>query len=387
MFSFSFFDNLLNYNSLNINFFFKCFFSVNLDYVAFNNIFFFDPSFKNTFYSYFDYSKKKPFFVLENPIVFDLAWGRYKTRNKLVVLSENKLENSYVYIFVKFLKNTKYFLYLKNCELSTFLSKKQNFIFTAFYCYIVFIVVWLVIDAIVSFIYLVSFKREDIFNNYNNSTKFVIESEKEIASVDDLIPLMAGFLSMFSFFFIASSYILSEPFSLEGIFCMGFPSFFFFIIFMPINLVYDGGNHTSFFLRGACNTTIFLLEFLYDILCTTIMFIRLFIQNIRFVLMFFAFLEICEFIYNTTFFEYFLYSNIKLSFLKNSQKSFVMSIIANLEMFLNIFIFYFYNIAHLLYETISHFFAYIILVFWFFFFLYTTFLNNRLEKYFKIITR
>lgn len=384
MYTFVFFDNVLNYNILNINFLFKYFFSVTLDHAVFNNVFFFDPKIENTIYSYFDYSIRKPFFVMENPIFFDLGYGQYANPRQK---STNNLENSYVYAFVKYLKNTKYFLYLKNCEWATALSKKQNFIFLAFYCYVVFIVTWVFIDSLLSFIYLIFIKKEDIFNNYNNSTKFVVESEKEIASVDDLIPLMAGFLSMFSFFFITSNYILNEPFSLEGIFCMGFPTFFFFIIFMPMNLVYDGGNYTSFFLRGACNTTVFLLEFLYDVLCTTIMFIRLFIQNIRFVLMFFAFLEICEFIYNNTFFEYYFYYNLKVNFLQNSNKSFLMSTIQNLEILLNYFIFYFYNIAHLLYETLSHFFAYIILVFWFFFFLYTTFLTSRLEKYFKILTK
>jgi hypothetical protein len=95
---------------------------------------------------------------------------------------------------------------------------------------------------------------------------------------------------------------------------------------------------------------------MYDILAASIMYIRLIVQNVRFILMFFAFFECYEFFLNNVFITksyYFYY--IDFSSLDSSLKM--------LYNFCIFFILYLYNICHLIYTIISHFFAYLILVF------------------------
>jgi len=101
---------------------------------------------------------------------------------------------------------------------------------------------------------------------------------------------------------------------------------------------------------------------MYDSLAAMIMFVRLFVQHIRFVLMFFAFFEVYEFIFEISFFEEFslkyndtfsdIFNGYSLDFVfYNISYGIPMFIVKNV-----------YQIGHFLFTVTSHFFAYFSLV-------------------------
>lgn len=63
-----------------------------------------------------------------------------------------------------------------------------------------------------------------------------------------------------------------------------------------MNFIFDCGLGFVAYLRGSGNTSVFALEFMYDTLAVAIMFIRLSIQNVRFLLLFFAYIEVFEYL-------------------------------------------------------------------------------------------
>jgi len=219
-------------------------------------------------------------------------------------------------------------------------------------------------------------QSEKKLDNYNTSISYLVESEKELGSADDMFIGICILICTYGWFFFGT--IFFNFFSGVNLYYVyiGFPLFLFSVLSMPSNMLWNYGVVFPVFLRGAGNTTIFFLEFMYDILATTIMYIRLIVQNVRFLLMFFAFFECYEFFFNYIFIiktNYFF----NFTFYLNSD---FFSLVLH---FLNFIVFFIYNIFHLLYTIVSHFFAYLILVFWFFSFLYTTFLSEKLEYYFK----
>jgi hypothetical protein len=133
---------------------------------------------------------------------------------------------------------------------------------------------------------------------------------------------------------------------------------------MPLNLLYDYGIMFGSFLRGAGATTVLILELMYDCLATVIMFVRLCVQNIRFFLMFFAFIELFELIYNS--------GLVKWETLE-SEEDYYQGVIGRLESngllyglvseFPTFIFRYLYQFLHLLFTIISHFIAYLALVF------------------------
>lgn len=221
-----------------------------------------------------------------------------------------------------------------------------------------------------------NFDSERSYDEYNNIVSYTVESEKELGAVDDMFVGISVLICIYGWFFFGTIFFnFFSSISLQYVY-IGFPLFICCVLGMPSNMLWNYGILFPVFLRGSSNTTIFILEFMYDVLATTIMFIRLIVQNIRFLLMFFAFFECYEFFYNFIF----IVKNSYFFDLSNNSQDIFYVFITN---FLNLTIFYTYNIFHLMYTIVSHFFAYIVLVFWFFSFLYTTFLNDKLENYFK----
>ena len=221
------------------------------------------------------------------------------------------------------------------------------------------------------------FKNEKVYDDYSTTISYLVESEKELGSLDDLFIGISILITMYGWFFFGTiffNFFHSTAFSHIYI---GLPLFFFIILGMPSNLILDYGTLFPVFLRGSSNTTIFTLEFIYDILAVGVMYTRLVIQNIRLVLMFFAFFECYEFFFNYTFI-------IKNFYFYDTGYSVLMSFFKFLPLLLNFIILYIYTVGHLVYMIISHFIAYLVLIFWFFSFLYTTFLEEKLEVYFKV---
>lgn len=212
-----------------------------------------------------------------------------------------------------------------------------------------------------------------------------VESEKELGSIDDFMFVFVGLALIYSLYFgiflLYSCGIQAFLFALSK---LGFPLLVSAAIALPICFIYDCGLGFVAYLRGSGNTTIFALEFLYDTLATAIMFIRLSIQNVRFLLIFFAYFEAFEFL-NAEFFlnerswAFFqaMYSNVQ------SADSVTAAFYIVLLDFPRIVIHGIYILGHLFYTFVSNFVCFIVLMFWFFSFLYTMFYNEKMEYYLK----
>lgn len=220
------------------------------------------------------------------------------------------------------------------------------------------------------------FKNEKIFDWYNTAITYLVESEKEFGSLDDMFVGVSILICIYGWFFFGTIFF-NFFFNLSVSYLyIGFPLFLFIVLGMPSTMIWDYGIMYPVYLRGSSNTTILILEFMYDLLATCIMGARLLVQNVRFILMFFAFFECYEFFFNSMF--------IVKSFYFFNADTTVIGVFYNLFlMTTHYIIFYLYNIVHLMYTVISHFFTYLILVFWFYSFLYTTFLEDKLENHFR----
>lgn len=310
-------------------------------------------------------------------------------------LYSSRLPNS----FVSFLKSKvnfylhedyKYFLFNKSSPVYWYRAELNSIKYDSFFYISLTIFSFLSLLAIVWFIDFFSrinnklFKNEKIFDDYNTNVNYLVESEKELGSLDDMFLGISIFICIYGWFFGANFIFYSLNYSESYFIYVGFPILLLIVLGMPFNMIWDYGLTFVTFLRGSSNTTIFSLEFMYDLLATAIMFIRLVVQNVRYLLMFFAFLEFFEFFASYSFlYEDMFYSSDKTFFDFMSTTNLASFFFNNFAQILTFSVLYIYNMAHLLYTVLSHFFAYLILVFWFFSFLYTTFFYEKLENFFK----
>lgn len=285
---------------------------------------------------------------------------------------ESAFSNHYIKSFLQ--ENSSYKF------LSVSFYKNQIFCYASWFTFmlsvimVISFIIW--VFSLVSYVVNTFFKNEKTYDNYNVVANYLVESEKELGSLDDMFVGISILICIYGWFFFSTFFFnFFSNISLSHLY-VGFPLFLFIVLGMPTNMLWNYGILYPVFLRGSSNTTILSLEFMYDILATGIMYIRLIVQNVRFLLMFFAFFECYEFFLNTMFITRSYYFYTPTDFSINSFFMFFSSLV-------NFIIFYVYNIGHLLYTIISHFFAYLVLVFWFFSFLYTTFFEEKIEVYFK----
>ena len=211
-----------------------------------------------------------------------------------------------------------------------------------------------------------------------------LESEKEFSSLEDYLVVIAYYIVVYLWSLLAIVYLhyldMFEYASLLGY----MPILLVMVIVMPVNLIIDCGALFVAYLRGVGSTTILLLECLYDVLATLIMFVRLLVQHIRFFLMFFAFYELMEFCYwnslglinyNESLYTIFTENVFYFQFYTDLIYFAMSGVIQVIK--------YMYEMAHYLFIVTSQFFAYFGLVFWLFSFLYTSFFDVKLESLFK----
>ena len=154
-------------------------------------------------------------------------------------------------------------------------------------------------------------------------------------------------------------------------------------IIIPGAVLKHMGVHFVQYVRGAGRSTSLMFETLLDFISVSVIMIRFFIQNIRFVFIFFAFFELYEFVYDKI---DVLFRNAGLSFTTFGDT--IMQAQDGWHMYELVFqlisqwFAYLYYLGHLTLLFIVQLGIYFILSFWLFFFLYTTFLLQPHEKYF-----
>ena len=221
-----------------------------------------------------------------------------------------------------------------------------------------------------------------ITNKDNASTLFdyFSEVEEEVGSLDDILAYALVYLSVaisflltifFVFFFKTSTFLVL---------------LFNFILLVPILVptfvIKNYGWGFLQYLRGVTRSSSLLFESFLDVVSMTSMYLRFFIQNIRFFFIFLTFFECYEFIYLSLLKDF---SFLNIFLLDSNNLIFFSELNANLfSLLLLKIILFFYYVGHLATTFVAQLTSYFILSFWLFFFLYTSFSNEKGENYFLI---
>lgn len=233
------------------------------------------------------------------------------------------------------------------------------------------------------------------FNYYTSSTKeenitdhdflifnATVDAEEEIGSIDDMLFGFLIFFYIFAWFFYA--YFWSNISFLPELLIIIwlFPLVYVIILLIPASLLYDFGIYFLGYLRGVGTTPIFSSEILFDYIAIFAFFIRLVVQGVRLLLMFFVYMSFHDLIlywswdvrwfYNPESFWQDLYS---LDLTLGSVTYFFF-----LKLPTHI-IYFMYELLHTFFVVTAQFFAFVGMVFWLFFFLYTFFTFEPHEAY------
>jgi hypothetical protein len=216
------------------------------------------------------------------------------------------------------------------------------------------------------------------------SNQITVESEKEIASFDDMLPFcLAIFLTVGWFFWANSIFSISSHYNPLLFSQLILPGLAFMTFIAPFLILYDFGVFFVIYLRGSGTTALLAAEILYDMITLFSFFIRISIQIARLILMLTALGSFQEYIDGSAWYPFaFLLNDSLLNFLLNP---FYFNYTI-LDFFLKILL----VAAYILYEIFHTFFvvtiqtiAFFAMVFWLFFYLFTFFVSERAERLFE----
>jgi hypothetical protein len=207
-----------------------------------------------------------------------------------------------------------------------------------------------------------------------------IESEEEIASIDDTALLLIIILFIFGWFFFFNYLNILTSLGEVMLIFIFLPFLLYIMFFIPIFLLFDYGMYFITYLRGAGSSASLVMEFIYDCIAFLAFFIRLSVQNVRLLLITLTFFSLYEFILffvNVNWFN----SNFEqmdklISSHTGTQASYYYFVYT-----LNKLVYWIYELLHTFFVTVAQFVAFFAMVFWLFLFLYTMFVVEEFEKY------
>lgn len=276
-------------------------------------------------------------------------------------------------------------LYLPNLTLdsSTVLFSGSLFIFSLFFN---MLFIWAVASGVALYILnqglrLISNSLTNT-NTYHTTFSYLTDLEEELGSADDALMyfvIFAAVILWFFFFIIFSSYLVQNlTWFIMLLNLVGLTA-----IFIPFFVLKNFGIAFTSYVRGAGRTSNLVAEAFFDFIAVTVMVARFIIQNIRLVLLFAAFFEISEFIYDkldivgNSFFG--VIFNTDVLWGKSSYSFYWYDFLLT---FLTQQILLLYYQGHLIITLFAQLANYFLLSFALFFFLYTTFTLEPHEKYF-----
>jgi hypothetical protein len=195
------------------------------------------------------------------------------------------------YYFNKF--SSFLFLFFNN---NTFLTIKLGFFLFVELIKILYIYIFIKIFFF-SYLFNTSADTQNLDCDFTVGT-LTTEAEKEIAAIEDLIPLFLALLFIFGGYFMSYGFV--QVLSLINSFVFLFlllPLFFLYIYVAPLCLLIDFGIFCFVYLRGSGPTSMLAAELLYDLINLFAFYIRVGIQLARILLMLIAGGSLQEFIY------------------------------------------------------------------------------------------
>lgn len=206
---------------------------------------------------------------------------------------------------------------------------------------------------------------------------YFADFEEDIGNIDDALIFSVIFIIFISWFFFLSLFFNTFFQSINWLF-----SLFVFIILpaiaTPFFLLKSFGINFLAYVRGAGRSSNIVVETFLDFISVLVMVARFFIQNIRLFLVFATFIELLEFVYDVCDVNLTNLTNIYLISYNNSSV-FWYDLFSD---FLIQQIMMLYYQIHLMLVFIAQLANYVILSVGLFFFLYSTFMLEPVEKYF-----
>jgi hypothetical protein len=124
----------------------------------------------------------------------------------------------------------------------------------------------------------------------------LVESEKEISSLDDFIFLIILGLYFFGWYFFIHAFVYFNQTPEMFLLIMIIPIFLTFIFLTPAMLAYDFGIYFLCFFRGVGASSILLAEMMFDYIAFLSFYIRLVVQGIRLLLILLVYVSFHDFI-------------------------------------------------------------------------------------------
>lgn len=218
------------------------------------------------------------------------------------------------------------------------------------------------------------------------SSSLLVESEKEIASLDDLILAVIIVVYVFGCFFYVSSWNIMGSYPELMLVIYLIPFLVYLVFGMPTVLLLDFSNYFLMFIRGCGAYSLFLAELMYDYINAGAFYVRLSVQWVRLFIMFLTFIV--------------MHDTIALCLISNSlfagMIDYVWESFADVAVtygsiayysLTSVFITLFrllFELGHTLFVCTAQFVAFFAISFWFFCFLYTFFTTNKFENYFLL---
>ncbi len=236
------------------------------------------------------------------------------------------------------------------------------------------------------FSHIIKYRYQSGFNFFFTYFKTLTDlTEQEYGSYDDykfFLLLLVQILAWYCWvFFIGYTFFLQSE---SMIILMTF-SVMVTILTIPVRLLWDFGLAFGMYVRGAASSSNLIAEAFFDIIGVIIIFTRFIVQNIRFLLVFVAFFELFEWIFSSTDTAYVLKLNYDLA---NSIDLFTNFSAFNIYAFIicwtKTFLVYFYHLLHLIIVSFMQIGVYLMVSFWLFFFLYTSFFKLATDSYFSV---
>lgn len=212
--------------------------------------------------------------------------------------------------------------------------------------------------------------------NYN----YLTEVEGEYGAVHDYIPYIFSLLILISWYYIFNIFLHFFTAQYLNTFLICWYILILITLSIPFFTLKGFGLALASYVRGSGKTSIILIEVLLDLIAISVIFIRFFIQNIRFVLIFIAFFELYEYTYktyHTTVVGEWVYDLGFWEYL-HVQHTYTLNFTINLLLAV---LLYFYYTLHLTILYLVQLAIYTLLSFWLFCFLFTSFVLLPEDKY------
>ncbi len=155
------------------------------------------------------------------------------------------------------------------------------------------------------------------------------------------------------------------------------------ILTIPVRLLWDFGLSFGMYVRGAASSSNLFVEAFFDIIGVIIIFTRFVVQNIRFLLVFVAFFEIFEWVGTTQEINQYM-QTINTTYEFNNDLMLAENLFSFLVLTIKSSFIYIYHLLHLIIVSFMQIGVYLMVSFWLFFFLYTSFFKITLDTYFFV---